>query len=189
MRTNAPQIPVKIITALWFSILTTGILPNQSQNKNIKKGLQRAVDGHRLSCLIAMIIPQKERDYADHRKEHSQIPGLAGSFTDDQNISNHPENYQQHWLHIERKCKKEKVKNSWMSPGVLLRAYYLTPDRLKDGSLLEGRETHMSSVSHISAHPLIQWIRLVLISRPWAPWMCHFSLTLTNKEAGLCQTR
>lgn len=37
MTTNAPQIPVKIITALWFSILAPGISPNQSQNKNIKK--------------------------------------------------------------------------------------------------------------------------------------------------------
>ncbi len=65
MTTNAPQIPVKIITALWFSILAPGISPNQSQNKNykkIRKGLQRPVDSHWLSCFIAMIIPQNERE-------------------------------------------------------------------------------------------------------------------------------
>lgn len=37
MTTNAPQIPVKIITALWFSILALGTPPNQSQNKNQTK--------------------------------------------------------------------------------------------------------------------------------------------------------
>lgn len=36
MTTNAPHIPVKIITALWFSIVAIGGSPKIIQNKNRK---------------------------------------------------------------------------------------------------------------------------------------------------------
>lgn len=66
MNTIAPQIPVKIMTALWFSILAFGIPPVHSQKKYIlktkqRKGLQIAEDSHKLPCFVAIIIPQKGR--------------------------------------------------------------------------------------------------------------------------------
>lgn len=38
MSTSAPQMPVKIITALWFSILAAGFSPIQSQKWQEKRG-------------------------------------------------------------------------------------------------------------------------------------------------------
>lgn len=38
------------------------------------------------------------------------------------------------------------------------------------------------STRALDSHPLIQWIRLVLISRLCAPWLCHISLTLTKNK-------
>lgn len=37
MSTSAPQMPVKIITALWFSILAAGFFPTNIQAKNDRK--------------------------------------------------------------------------------------------------------------------------------------------------------
>lgn len=37
------------------------------------------------------------------------------------------------------------------------------------------------------SHPLILWIRLGLISRTWAPWICHSSLP--KKRSGLLLSR
>lgn len=42
-------------------------------------------------------------------------------------------------------------------------------------------------MTYTYSHPLILWIRLALISRTWAPWICH--IPLTTKRSRLLLSR
>lgn len=69
MSTSAPQMPVKIITALWFSILAAGFSTNSKPEMTGKKDdLHAAEDCYGLTGLSGMII---HTDYDDDDDDES----------------------------------------------------------------------------------------------------------------------
>lgn len=68
MSTSAPQMPVKIITALWFSILAAGFSTNLKPEMTGKlDDLRAAEDCHGLTGLSGMII------HADYDGDDSNV--------------------------------------------------------------------------------------------------------------------
>lgn len=52
MTTNAPQIPVKTITALWFSMFAPCVLPSLNQEEKRKLSPARQRSGHSQTALF-----------------------------------------------------------------------------------------------------------------------------------------
>lgn len=168
INTIAPQMPVKITTALWFSILAPAFPQTQSQRENIEAG--GALDGHR-ACFTAMIIPHQEEteimmmpaEYRSQKlmEELMSTAELRPSAT-----------------------KKFTKNNSFWFKNIQQTDYNPTRNTRKTRKMVYfWKEGGTCTVSRaLDSHPLIQWIRLVLISKLCAPWLCHISLTRTKNK-------